>query len=466
MMAMLKNKSLEIVCLSVITLLTSCTCKRVPVEITMPGPMKLEGISKIAIVDFNSLNMEAATAKYEANKETVELTQQFVTSAFNKNKFYKVSSLDVEFLIKGEHPDTKLFNRFDALIYGHVWWQVGQEISGEYPKVFNLEKWKNVKYKAGEDHEGNPIYERTKVTTCTEDKLFMLPYRAIPANLMLSLTMYRLDRNGKVEKVTEAYSVVNHELVINNGEFADAHQVINYDALTPDKIITKLSEGKSVYKSGFDFRSVTDEFKNMGDAVKEALSSTGEKKAVVRKSSKKLPTTLEEKVVLNRKLTADLISKISPYKLSMNIEIDFDDDKIQKMLENKAYYATRRYILNEILANGNYEAENKFRSLDFDEACTVVLKSQNQALSMNEVSEAKNSFVKSKSDEIFAMGLCEEAIGNFDKSLCIYRYLFSIAPDQRTALGISRSRLALGVQSQVNEQVYEKIKARNKTNLR
>ena len=62
-----------------------------------------------------------------------------VTAAFHDSGMYQVADLDMEKAIAA-HQNIRLGSRFDAVIYGRVWWQMEPEFQGYYYHPFNLEE--------------------------------------------------------------------------------------------------------------------------------------------------------------------------------------------------------------------------------------------------------------------------------------------------------------------------------------
>ena len=443
---MLKIIKVSVLTIAITITISGCTVTKVPVEVTMPGQLKLDGISKVAIIDFNSIPNDPLTGAYCADKNTVKMTQKMIAGNFYKNKFYKVTSLDIESLIKKGHPNTAIINRFDALIYGRVWWQVSPQIKGTYPKVFTTKAWNKVKYKSGE-YNGKASYSTTKVTRYTDDVLAMIPYRMWNVNLMLSLTLYRLSSQGQLEKLTEVYSVANQDFIIDNGKFKEKHQTLAFKTHKNIDVIKKLTEDGGFLEKTAKNKDLSGEFK-------------------LTQVRKTIPTTLEGKIILNEKLAKSLISKISPSKVVFNIKIDFDDEKLYELLKNRAYFAARRYIFNAALADNDFEAAERFRELEFEKACEVLVQKSDKGISAEDLADASRGMMEDKIELVYALGICEEALGDFEKALYAYRYAFKVEPQKEFALGISRCLLALGMKNRLDEQSRAKLKAQSNTKVR
>ena len=127
---------------TIIAFTFGCAAPNIKVSIKTPGQFKLGGISKLAIVKFNSLQDDASVGTYSADEETLRMMQSLVSSAFSAGKTYKVTTLDKENAIAdaADAGRTALLatmnERFDGIIYGRVWWQLSPEEQGTYPVKF------------------------------------------------------------------------------------------------------------------------------------------------------------------------------------------------------------------------------------------------------------------------------------------------------------------------------------------
>ena len=84
-----------------------------------------------------------------------------------------------------------------------------------------------------------------------------------------------------------------------------------------------------------------------------------------------------------------------------------------------------------------------------------------------EVNKLSKTYIDSKSPMIYNYALANEAIGNYEKSLEVYRFLFTNIDNenQNYADGIGRALLALDMNDKVNEEVLNKIKAHRKNKI-
>ena len=93
-----KILSAVLICSSVIAVstITGCRTASIPVEVTVPGEFNLSGISKIAIVDFNSVPGDPVAGVYAADKDTMSIVQRMIATTFCKGKMYQIANLDIE----------------------------------------------------------------------------------------------------------------------------------------------------------------------------------------------------------------------------------------------------------------------------------------------------------------------------------------------------------------------------------
>ncbi|MBQ6330401.1 MAG: hypothetical protein IJI35_15380, partial [Kiritimatiellae bacterium] len=161
---------------AVAAMIVGCSTPTIPITMNVSGEVKLNGVSKIALADFNSLPGDPFTGTMAADGETCALVKRAVASAFYVSPMYQIVDMDVEKSIHDE-TDARPKKRFDAVVYGRLWWQVTPETSGQYPHKFTLESWNNVKYTKKDPITGKEVQAVAKVTTQRKDVLTLLDYR-------------------------------------------------------------------------------------------------------------------------------------------------------------------------------------------------------------------------------------------------------------------------------------------------
>lgn len=431
-----------------VSVMTGCRTASIPVAVTVPGEFNLSGVSKIALVDFNSMPDDPVTGVYAADKETMSIVQRMVSSTFYKSKMYQVANLDIEKEIAAKHSP-KLANRFDAVLYGRLWWQVSPEYRNTYPKVFTLETWKNVKYDTGAKNPltKEPIYATAHVTQNMKDVLETLYYRAWNANLMLSLTLYRLDKNGKFEKITETYAVASQNFLLDNGKFETVYAPIGANNNDRASRLKASTEKKSTFGSLFSNE-------------KKAKDVSG--KFVVVQQSATIPTELQAKLMLAGQLSSELGKKLSPSEIIFNIPCNFNDDKLFNLLKDGAFKAAKEYIVFKVRKDLGNGIANKIDPVAcYEMPKNLVAKADEKKITDEDVAEG----AKDSKDYLYALGVCEEATGQYEQALYTYRYAFNLIPSKEYALGISRCLFALGMNDRVQEKAKAQKAAGKKANL-
>lgn len=182
-----------------------CSTPKVDVGMKVAGEFKLPGVSKIAVVNFNSLPDDPFSGNLAADAETCALVKRGVASAFARSHTFQTIDMDIECAIK-DLQNCSPGRRYDAVMCGRVWWHVTPETNRQYPETFTLYKWRMVPYTVT-NSKGKSTTYHAKVTSESDEVLKMIDYRVQDATLMLSLSLYRLDGNGGVSKVVEIYEV-------------------------------------------------------------------------------------------------------------------------------------------------------------------------------------------------------------------------------------------------------------------
>lgn len=433
--------------------LTGCySTTIIPVSVTVPGEFNLSGVSKIAMVNLNTVPSDPLTGTYAADPETRAIVQHMIASAFYKSKVYQVADLDLEKSIVAKHAHAKIANRYNAVIYGRLWWQVSPEYRMTYPEKYTLETWRDETYYAGTNPLTNqPMYLPAHVTKRMQDVLTTKYFRANNANLMLSLTLYRIDNNGQLEKTTETFAVASQNFQIDNGKFSKSFKKIGADGSSRASRLKKTTKKKTTVESWF--------------------TETGEDvsgRVVAIKNSKTIPGALQLKLMLAEKLSSDLISRLSPSQIVFNITCDFFDyglfnlfndidEKLFNLMKDGAFKAAREYVNFVIRTNVGNKVASKIGPLD-DAAVYPVPRYINPAKDPEEITdETVMRAAKKHIEYLYVLAVCEEAMGEYDRALESYRYIFNLNPKEDYALGISRCLFALGM----NDRVKEKTKAKN-----
>lgn len=429
-----------------LVLLTGCSTVKVPINVKTPGEFNISGVSKIAIVDFNSIKTDESLGVFSIDDTTKKVVKDLVLSEFNKNKLYEVCDLDIEKLILDEN-NIQLNKRFDSVLCGKVWWEITDEYRFTYPKIFKLSSWIYEKYDTGaKDLFNNPIYKVAKVVTSEKDVLIEAKYRSVLANLMLSLTMYKTDVNGKISKVVDTFAIASCDFILVNGVLVPRYNQLGNDEKTQLDLVKEKSESKSFF-GGF----------------KKALSKVEAKNDVegkfdVTQKLNTIPTSLHANVFLSNKLVPLLVGKISTNTVKIDIEFSLKDSALYNLMKDGAYDAARTYIVTHLYNNNDDKLCNLIDTLsDYKPLITFVSEEDEEDEEYDD--DDIEDFVDDNFEYLYMLALSEEALGLTDQALYSYRYIFSKVPSKEAADGISRCLVTIGMSHKVNEKVRSMRKA-------
>ena len=495
-----------------------CSTPTIPVTMNVAGEIKLTGVSKIALVDFNSMPDDPFTGKVAADAETCALVQRTVASAFYKTPTYQVANLTDEEAIaaaQGSLPD----KRFDAIVCGRLWWQITPETDGEYVRQFTLDSWENVPYK--QKVMGKEVPMIAKVVTQKKDVLRLLKYRTRSAALMLSLAFYRVDGNGGISKIVDTYQVTEQGFTLMNGEMKTDVAVVgmkNDGAVARLQKTGKDDDAKTAYEEMFGepkgllagavggaaanaagqaaggaLGGLSAGFGGLGsaiggaaaDAVKEVKPKEAKpaKKAKVDANGKvilsqetvTMPTELQAKLMLAAKLSDEIAAKVAPTEVTFEspwmdkvilwfFEKRFDA-KLTELLKNRAWDATRQYAAFKIRQAVGKELSEQIASIKDVPATYPVAKSE-ESFKEDEAEDMTEYFVdEDVPTYLYALAIAQEASGDAFAALDTYTEAFNMKPTKETALGISRCNMSIGQAKRVNETNKAKNKASKKAKL-
>ena len=366
---------------AVAAMVVGCSTPTIPITMNVSGEVKLNGVSKIALADFNSLPGDPFTGVMAADGETCALVKRAVASAFYASPMYQIVDMDVEKSIhdaEGSLPK----KRFDAVIYGRLWWSVTPETSGQYPHKFTLESWNNVPYT--KKVMGKDVKMIAHVTTQRKDVIKMLDYRVQNATLMLTLSIYRLEKSGDIVKITDTYQVTNQGFTLMNGEMKlDCASV----GIKDDNAVTRLQSTGNNEKTSTAYEDMfVPKALSLGDVGKAAgemasamtsgltagVSGLGggllggekdkapAKKEAAKKSDRKvdangkliltqetvsMPTELQAKLMLASSISKSLSAKLAPSKATFNVSADLGDTRLENLLKNGAFKSAKDYSM-------------------------------------------------------------------------------------------------------------------------
>lgn len=453
----LTNIAVTLTTAALATLISGCASPNIRVSIKTPGQFKLGGISKLAIVKFNSLQGDASVGTYSADDETIRMMQSLVSSVFSAGKTYQVINLEKENAIVGAGGATDrtalistLSSRFDAIIYGRVWWQIAPEDQGKYPMMFEgLKEWVNQRYTV--EILGQPVEKVVPVITRTKDALALVPYRSQKASLMLSLSIYSLDNSGMVKKVVETYSVASQSACLNNGRINGGTSLIGVH----DTSRTAEMQKANKQTSGF-----------FGELLKNnTINSGSEGKYSAPKKTVTMPSSLQMKCEMANSLVSELAKKLQPTNVIFEIPNEFSDKKLAFLLQHNAFSAGLEY--------SKFALEQSLRDEYRSNQVKEILKEKAEILDDKNIPDAYAKSSKSfkeaaenNLDYIYSEAICQEGCGNFKDALYIYRLAFEVKPRFETAMGISRCLFAMDMAERVKETDKERKKAEREARLK
>lgn len=396
------------VCGFVTVIVAGCSTPTIKMKMNVAGEVKLNDVSKIALADFNSLPGDPFTGKMAADKETCALVKRAVASSFYTSPMYHIVDMDIEKDINAEDSNVVPKKRYDAVIYGRLWWQITPETSGQYPQKFTLDTWENVPYQGKDPITKKSMPMIAKVMKQRRDVVEMLDYRVQNATLMLTLAIYRLERSGTLVKIVDSYQVSNQGFTLMNGDIKlDGGSV----GIKDDNAITRLQatgkkEGdtRTAYEKMFVPKapSLADAgaaLADAGSALTSGLSGLGgaltsvadaktpkeEKKPansrkvdangklILTQDTVSMPTELQAKLMLASSVSRNLSAKLAPTEATFEIPADLiGDERLKNLLLNGAYKSAKDYSMY-MLRNklGKQICEKLVRFLpEFGEKCT------------------------------------------------------------------------------------------------
>ena len=368
-----------------------------------------------------------------------------VASAFYKNKrVYQIADLDIENEIAKSNSKARVDQKFDAVLYGHLWWQMSPEYLGQYPNKYRLDTWRNVKYTVRTtDSKGRTSsYTNTKkITTRSQEVATSQYYRARNAWLVLTISLYRVDKNGKLEKITETHTSAGETYIIDNG-------VISGKVLQP-------AYNTAVSRSD-QLKSIMDEKNSAHDNAVVANQV-----ALVRNTNT-IPTDLQFKLSLIERLTQELSQKVTPFTVRFEIPNNFDDE-LFLLLRDGAYKAAQEHIVYTIRKDVGNKIADKIAPLQlYDIPSYLVPKKDPDEITDKKVTKAAKRHI----DLLYGLAISEEALGNYEQALETYRYIFNLDEEEDYSKGISRCLFAIGMNNRLKEKEKAKAAASEKANIK
>jgi len=453
--------------LIVLFFITGCV-QKTKITMKVPGEINVKGVHKIAIIDFSSIPTNSKKGVFQADKHLLKMAKEEVIDTFYNEPFYSFSNLEIENKIKEKDLSIILKDRFDGLLYGKLWWKIAPEYKNIIPSKVTLENYTITSYVCGKTKKGEPIYCDAHLTTSENDAHFNKHYRAKNATLMMSLSFFKIQKDGKIEKITETFEVAKNTYVIENGEFRYSEKIMN-DSEKLDKLTILKKQDTGFFNNLFVKKS---EVVNSDEKTLNSINT--------------IPSNYFIKTNAVNIITKKLQKAIAPSNEDIEINIEKGDEKVSKMFDYSAFNSISSYIVEKILANNNPQFYQGFYDIDFKNTAKSLVKYNHkkefedandkrkteekkvyEPLTQEDVEEKAESFLKNNAAMIYNYALATEALGNYEKSLEIYRFLFATIDNknQNYANGIGRALFALDMSDKVGEETLQKIKAKQRSRL-
>ena len=463
--------------------LAGCATPQLHLSMEEPGEFKLTDVSKIAVLDFNSLPGDAFSGGEAADQATCALVQRAVCAALSGAGSWDVARLDVERVAAQFDRGIVPSRRFDAIVYGRVWWQFPPERHVMKPELFTLETKTRVAYtvpkvadvassasglagsfsslagsvggalgslgslgsafgsarrepalpvESAEQPSQEQPQQQTEqkfvdLVTETRDELELVGHRSREATLMLALGIYRVRADGGLEKIADTFVVVDDGYSLDNGAYS--------------------SRPAAFGASG------------AADAPQKALQAGA---TVLPENAVTLPSELQAELALALRAATDVSRRIAPHKQTRVVTYSFSDGKILNLLRNAAYAAAEAYAVKSVRSALGAEvaaevaplqaydppAEGTVPHSDPEDAALVAVEDKAAAAAAADRLAAENDCAEA----LFALAVCQEATGRAEQALYTYRYVFSIEPDAASATGIARCLEEVSSAARIAEQ--------------
>lgn len=505
----MKKKAFLLISLGAAVLLSGCA-PALKLHVKQPGEMNLAGVSKIAILGFDTLPGSPGSERFPVNEATLRLAEKCMTDVFYSVPFFCFSDLSIEPLLE-KCSRSRRASRFDALVHGQVWWEISEEYNNVKPKTFSLQVHKPVSYICGFDKEGKPKYCRTMVLKEQRDEPKLLPYRAVKASLMLSLSLYKLNDDGmggRIRKLTQVSEIASQQAMILNGVLhllepdivgleAKKDQAATLGARTPAQSksrrgmsldtqpTTPASTGNPSGASGGSGKglmgkALDDLFKNL---IPQTSSQTQASAPSVTKpaetSLRTIPAELQLQTDTMNAIVRVLHERIAPHEREFEVAFPFQmDTAAANLLVANAYMGAVHYIIRKKLSGGYEEVCEDFYEMELEKGAREVvsrlhrdaLERENRAappdkqkeyvpMPPEELERRARDYLADRATDLYVLGLALEALGKYDQALDLYRYLFynkkgmllSAGADQDYADGIGRCLFALKMDKGLRE---------------
>lgn len=479
-------------------LIAGCSTPTIPVTMNVSGEIKLNGVSKIALANFNSLDGDSFSGALAADRETCALVKNAVASSFYASPMYQICDFDVEKSIHGENTTALAKSRFDAFICGRVWWQVSPEAVGKRPQKFSLRTWRNVPYTVKNPKTQKDETLIAKVTTETRDVVQMMDYCSQNATLMLTLSIYRVAYDGSVEKIVDTYQVNDEGFTLVNGKLTLAESVVGIKEESAADRLKEASKDKGMFAGLGD---------GLKDVLKEQPKSDGKRdangKIILTQKTVAMPTALPAKMMLASSISKKLSAKLAPSKITFDVPADLGDARLENLLANGAFGSLHDYSLYmlrnklglqicekiadyipEMTDECEYpvpDSTEKFTEYNDELVKSMVSSgmslyfftlgtSHEAAEQLQAKAKGHDELIKYVAGEkleryFYALGITYEAKQQYEEAVEAYRFAFNLKPNKSFAIALARAKMALGESSRLTETRKAKKAAAKKTKL-
>jgi len=436
--------------------MVSCTHVAI-IKVQLPGEIKIANMSKIALIDFNTITSKPNQGIYAANPEIVELAKGSLFDIFYKMPFYSMVDINFE-----NHIESNILNMvkrdsiFDAFLYGKLWWQLSKEYQNIKPDKYNLSHWKVVKYQYGKTDKGEKLYTTKTLTTLTKDKLFKRHYRVKKCTLKLSLTLYRVKNNGEVIKSTQLTEVATRDAIIDNRKFT-LNKPIMISAIKKQTRSEMLKTKQSVFSNFSSFLGLKGKSKEIQDDYK------------VARNIQTIPNQLEFQIDLLDLISKKLNELTVPHLEEFEVQVlSGTDSKSLRLIQCSAYSALEHYLVYKLSKYPDYthffeEAFDPLKGAEsviqrdhkeyFDKKNKDNPEKVYKPLPNEDVKEQANDYLEDHIVDLFNLGLALEATGKYERALEVFRFAYhQYRPlDLKYADEIGRCLLALDMNDRVQE---------------
>lgn len=523
----MKRQQFFLLMMTAAVLFSGCAPK-LKLHVKQPGEMNVEGVSKIAILGFDTVNHCPGSKQYPVGPDTLKLAEKCMTDVFYSVPFFAFSDLCLEPCLESCNF-SKRASRFDALVYGKVWWEISKEYDNIKPETFQLETREAISFICEVDKKGNKKSCITLVPKETRDEPVLIPYRAVTASLMLSLSIYKINadgQDGRVRKLTQVSEIASQRAIVINGQFHLLEPQIVGREGKKDQVATLRGEAaKGRHSRGVSLNTQTttqsadrSASATSGDSLKGVIDNAVDSlfKGLLPKTSddrnqqaqagkpntplsqpemppRTIPAKLQLQADTMSAIARILHERVAPHESDFEVSLPLNmDNAASNLLNANAYTGAVHYIVLKKLANGYADYCSFFYDAELERGAKEVVKrihkdafeKENKAappdkrkeyadLPDEKAAKQAKTYLSDRTTDLYVLGLALEALGSYDRALNIYRYLFyqqkgflpTQGADQDYADGIGRCLFAMNMDKGLTEGQRKKRDALEKVTL-